>query len=138
MSAGCTTDSASELTAFQAASLAATLPHPLTSNPDHQPGRMAWRRDLILQRIQGGDRSDLPPIPSAPEPADPGLPDVIDVDADPIPPPDAPPGDTVAGDPAAIDTTVADTSGVEPPPGDTGRADTARPDTTRLPGAPSG
>jgi len=40
---------------FQAASLAATLPHPLTSNPAHRPGRMAWRRNLILERLLGRD-----------------------------------------------------------------------------------
>lgn len=39
----------------QAASLAATLPEPLRSNPDHRPGRMAWRRDLILRRLAGQD-----------------------------------------------------------------------------------
>jgi monofunctional biosynthetic peptidoglycan transglycosylase len=39
----------------QAASLAATLPEPLRSNPAHRPGRMAWRRDLILQRLAGRD-----------------------------------------------------------------------------------
>jgi monofunctional biosynthetic peptidoglycan transglycosylase len=37
----------------ECASLAATLPHPLTSNPAHRPGRMAWRRNLILQRLAG-------------------------------------------------------------------------------------
>ncbi len=45
--------SAADLSRTQAASLAATLPHPLTSNPDRKPGRMAWRRDLILQRLGG-------------------------------------------------------------------------------------
>jgi len=39
----------------QAASLAATLPEPLSSNPRYRPGRMAWRRDLILQRLAGRD-----------------------------------------------------------------------------------
>jgi monofunctional biosynthetic peptidoglycan transglycosylase len=54
----------------QAASLAATLPEPLRSNPGHRPGRMAWRRDLILQRLAGGQvviPAELPPsldIPS--------------------------------------------------------------------------
>ncbi len=57
--------SAAKLTRGQAASLAATLPQPLTSNPGHRPGRMAWRRDMILARLnRGGDR--LPPIPDAP------------------------------------------------------------------------
>jgi monofunctional biosynthetic peptidoglycan transglycosylase len=41
--------SAANLTREQAAALAATLPHPLTSNPKTRPGRMAWRRDMILR-----------------------------------------------------------------------------------------
>jgi monofunctional glycosyltransferase len=44
----------SQLSAFQSASLAGTLPHPLTSNPGTRPGRMAWRRDLILERMGMG------------------------------------------------------------------------------------
>jgi monofunctional glycosyltransferase len=52
--------SARELTPRQAATLAATLPHPLTSNPQRNPGRMAWRRDLILARLLGGTA----PVPS--------------------------------------------------------------------------
>ena len=50
----------------QAASLAATLPQPLTSNPTHRPERMAWRRDLILQRLAGRDvviPNEPPPMP---------------------------------------------------------------------------
>lgn len=54
---------AQRLTRFQAASLAATLPHPLTSNPKTRPGRMAWRRDLILDRLAGGSVQ----IPAEPE-----------------------------------------------------------------------
>lgn len=55
--------SASALTLRQAASLAATLPHPLTSNPARSPARMAWRRDLILDRLAGGTAPIPPPIP---------------------------------------------------------------------------
>ena len=55
------------LTQFQAASLAATLPHPLTSNSSYRSGRMAWRRDLILARLRGGD-TGLSPIPEQPAP----------------------------------------------------------------------
>ena len=62
--------SAEALTAFQAASLAGTLPHPLTSNPTRSPGRMAWRRDLILTRMGGGTR-ELTPVPVAPDPDEP-------------------------------------------------------------------
>ena len=58
--------SARDLSRYQAASLAGTLPHPLTSNPAHRPSRMAWRRDRILDRMSGGG-GDLSPIPEAPE-----------------------------------------------------------------------
>ena len=62
---------------WQAASLAATLPHPRASNPAYRPTRMAARRDLILARYYGYDvvippselvaelpdiRIDLPPV----------------------------------------------------------------------------
>jgi monofunctional biosynthetic peptidoglycan transglycosylase len=57
---------AADLTAYQAASLAGTLPHPLTSNPEHRPGRMAWRRDIILGRMTRGS-TDTSPVPVAPE-----------------------------------------------------------------------
>src|SRR5437867_12653533 len=39
----------------QAAALAATLPHPRTSNPTHRPQRMLARRNLILARYRGVD-----------------------------------------------------------------------------------
>ncbi len=45
--------SARSLSADQAAALAATLPHPLTSNPRLRPGRMAWRKQIILSRMGG-------------------------------------------------------------------------------------
>ena len=61
--------SAARLTAYQAASLAATLPHPLTSNPDRRPGRMAWRRDLILRLMGAG--GTVPTVPLAPPPLPP-------------------------------------------------------------------
>ncbi|CAN5787782.1 hypothetical protein BH23GEM11_BH23GEM11_14220 [soil metagenome] len=83
--------SARELSRHQAASLAGTLPHPLTSNPGFQPARMAWRRDRILARLGGG-----PPV--APSP-----PEVVPPPPPPLPPPDTvappdtvPPPDTVA------------------------------------------
>jgi len=46
---------ASRLTERQAAALAATLPHPRTSNPRFQPARMLARRDMILARYRGTD-----------------------------------------------------------------------------------
>lgn len=63
--------SARELSRFEAATLAATLPHPLTSNPAHRPGRMAWRRDLILSRLGGGTIPVPPPAVEVPEPLPP-------------------------------------------------------------------
>jgi monofunctional glycosyltransferase len=109
--------SARELTRTQAASLAATLPHPLTSNPATSPGRMAWRRDLILDRMAGGARP-VPP-PEAPDPVgvpvpdplpDPGegLPDPIEEPPVPDWPPEGdslpPPPDSVGKEPPASDT----------------------------------
>ena len=44
-----------QLDEWQAAELAATLPHPLTSNPFLRPDRMLARRDLILARFHGRD-----------------------------------------------------------------------------------
>lgn len=111
--------SASELTRFQAASLAATLPHPRTSNPSHRPGRMAWRRDLILRRL-GGERVVIPDPPASvdvrlpeadvigdpstgepgvvPEPDSAGVADQSDERApqsDSVSPPPPPPADTL-------------------------------------------
>jgi monofunctional glycosyltransferase len=57
--------SARALTRVEAASLAATLPHPLTSNPGHRPQRMLTRRDRIL-RLMGGGGGAAPPPASAP------------------------------------------------------------------------
>ena len=44
---------ASRVDRYQAATLAAILPHPLTSNPDLNPREMAWRRDRILGLMGG-------------------------------------------------------------------------------------
>ena len=46
---------ASRLTPEQAAELAATLPHPRSSNPTFRPDRMLTRRNLILARYRGVD-----------------------------------------------------------------------------------
>ena len=75
--------SARQLTRVQAASLAATLPHPRTSNPAHRPARMEWRRDLILRRLAGdgggGDGGTPPPAPvPIPEP-------VPELELEPVP-----------------------------------------------------
>jgi monofunctional biosynthetic peptidoglycan transglycosylase len=53
--------SAASLTVDQAAALAATLPHPLTSNPARNRGRMLWRKDLILERLDPS--LGVPPAP---------------------------------------------------------------------------
>jgi monofunctional biosynthetic peptidoglycan transglycosylase len=53
--------SARDLDLADAAALAATLPHPLTSNPAHDPGRMRWRQSLILDRLDPA--RGLPPVP---------------------------------------------------------------------------
>ncbi len=67
--------SAAELSLEEAAALAATLPHPLTSNPRDNPGRMAWRRELILERLQGPDEEPEPiPLPDPVPTPEPGPP----------------------------------------------------------------
>jgi monofunctional biosynthetic peptidoglycan transglycosylase len=58
--------SARELSAEQAAALAGTLPFPLRSNPGFRPGRMLWRRDLILRRMRGED-IEVPPVEEEPD-----------------------------------------------------------------------
>jgi monofunctional biosynthetic peptidoglycan transglycosylase len=69
------------LTEQQAAELAATLPHPRTSNPTFRPERTLARRDLILARYRGvnvyippEEETDTLPIP----PSAPVIPTVLD------------------------------------------------------------
>ena len=52
--------SARNLTRDQAAALAGLLPFPLSSNPGYRPGRMRWRQNLILRRMQG-EQIVIPP-----------------------------------------------------------------------------
>lgn len=59
---------AQDLSLEQAAALAATLPHPLSSNPAFRPGQMDWRKRHLLTRLRG------PPAP--PEIQVPLLPDL--------------------------------------------------------------
>jgi monofunctional glycosyltransferase len=100
---------AADLTADQAAALAATLPHPLTSNPRTRPGRMQWRKQLILSRMGGSGA--VPTVPLEPEPpADAGA---------------APLG-------AAVDTAPVDPPAGDPPPDPSDQPTPARP----LPAAP--
>ncbi len=110
--------SAANVGLAQAAALAATLPHPLTSNPSHRPSRMAWRRDLILSRLQPG--ASRAPVP-IPEP----VPELVIPDTGSVVPPDTAPApllDTVAPDtiPGAAPDTLpgaAPDTGISPPRG---------------------
>ena len=80
----------SRLTEEQAAELAATLPHPRTSNPTFRPDRMLARRTLILARYRGVDviipqeeETDTIPAPSV------VLPRVDSLRMDSLPPVDS-------------------------------------------------
>lgn len=53
---------AADLTLEQAAALAATLPHPLTSNPSYRPAGMEWRKDHLLIRLRGPQPPPPPPV----------------------------------------------------------------------------
>ncbi|MFO7261282.1 MAG: transglycosylase domain-containing protein [bacterium] len=126
--------SAADLTLEQAAALAATLPHPLTSNPKHRPGRMQWRQRLILDRLRPAGRKAAPP-PIAPELPAPLAPESLPVPPEPpvvepgpaipvpepvpdgLPPPDATPPDGPAD--SVLRPPV--TSPPEPPDGFSGR-----------------
>jgi monofunctional glycosyltransferase len=93
--------SAAELSLTQAAALAATLPHPLTSNPSRAPAQMRFRQGLILARLAPGAPEFPEPIPPPawiplPEPGtepelEPSVPTPSDPGVDPAPSdPDAP------------------------------------------------
>ena len=64
---------ASQLDERAAAALAATLPHPTSSNPAHRPDVMLVRRDLILARFHGADVY-VPPTMEEPDSAMNGAP----------------------------------------------------------------
>jgi monofunctional biosynthetic peptidoglycan transglycosylase len=79
------------LTDVQAAELAATLPHPRSSNPIFRPERLLARRDLILARYRGAvvaipteEDADSLPLGGLPEPPPPSVPESSDV-ALPVP-----------------------------------------------------
>jgi monofunctional glycosyltransferase len=102
--------SAAALTPAQAAALAATLPHPLTSNPAHRPARMQWRQQLILSRMGGTGPVETVPLGDDERDAAPPA------EAEPLPRGLLPP-DTTQAAPPAPDTArrpAADT--VRPPP----------------------
>ncbi len=44
---------AGQLSLEEAAALAATLPFPRSSNPEHRPGRMRWRQNMIIRWLRG-------------------------------------------------------------------------------------
>jgi monofunctional biosynthetic peptidoglycan transglycosylase len=86
--------SASALSLSEAAALAGTLPHPLTSNPATNPGRMRWRQNLILDRLDPS--RGLPPTPG-PLPdieIDLVVPEIPVLDAAPPTLPSSPPPDS--------------------------------------------
>lgn len=137
--------SAAELTLDQAAALAATLPHPLTSNPARSPSRMAWRKELILDRIDPSRGIPTEPMP-LPEPRfDVGLPGLDSLPGRPSPGLDtldtlggARPGDTLSDtlslpDTTAPGATTPDMTVSDTTTPDTTVSDTIRPDTTVLP-----
>src|SRR5438034_4101232 len=81
---------ASRLSPEQAAELAATLPHPRTSNPTFRPERTLERRNLILARYRGVDvyippeeETDTIPVPTV------LLPPVDSLQIDSLPPVDS-------------------------------------------------
>jgi monofunctional glycosyltransferase len=107
--------SAADLSADQAAALAATLPHPLSSNPNLRPGRMQGRKAIILARMGGrGPVETVPLDPDAPRdeelaaPIGVPVPDPDDTVRDSVPPdtirPDTVPRDTIRRDTLPVDT----------------------------------
>ena len=71
-----------QLSDVEAAALAATLPHPRSSNPIFRPERMLARRNLILARYRGvpvaipaEEHVDSLPLGALPEPAPPSAPE---------------------------------------------------------------
>ena len=109
--------SPARLSPDQAAALAATLPHPRTSNPAYRPSRMEARRRVILARYFGADVDIPPPVASDRDSLI-----IPPVDSLPLPPPDTLPSppDTVVSD------TVVDSSGTDTIPQDTTKQDTAQ------------
>ena len=100
---------AASLTREEAALLIATLPHPLSSNPAHRPGRAQWRQRLILRKLRGEDvvvPQEVDETETARPPADtlPLMPDSLPLPADTIPlPDDSLPPDTIPR-PLPVDT----------------------------------
>jgi monofunctional glycosyltransferase len=115
--------SAASLSLDEAAALAATLPHPLTSNPAYRPSRMLWRKDLILRRLDPTSGIPEAPLP-LPEPeivigVDPGF----EIPADELMPLDTPTAsaldsmaiDSLPTDSIAVDSVAVDAARVRGP-----------------------
>lgn len=94
--------SATSLTTDQAAALAATLPHPLTSNPKLKPGRMSWRKGLILARM--GARGPVKTVPLEPQKPDSASAPPVNADTA-VSPPDT----VIVADTIRPDTIIPDT-----------------------------
>lgn len=112
--------SAANMGLSQSATLAATLPHPLTSNLHTRPGRMLWRKDLILDRIDPSRR--VPVIPSPLPPPDFGVDFGPSNEPVTVPPADTPATGESTG--LVVDSLIIDSIG-EPLPADSA----VRPDT---------
>jgi len=72
---------AARLSQEQAALIAATLPHPLSSNPGFRPGRTRYRASLLLDRLRGPVIENPEPIPVLPDtiiPLDTAIPIPVD------------------------------------------------------------
>lgn len=105
--------SARRLTDTQAASLAATLPFPLRSNPGYRPSRMRRRQDLILRRMHG-EPIEVPKVEEEPviQPGDtiqwtPGIDSLLDslrAPVETLPPSPGSAGDSTVGWPPADST----------------------------------
>jgi monofunctional glycosyltransferase len=108
--------SAADLSREQAAALAATLPHPLTSNPAHRPARMQARQRLILQRMGGSGPVETVPLDDEPEEPPEPAPAQSDDPSD-TPPPVLPQPDTMPPPPDTLRPVPPrpDTLGPEPP-----------------------
>jgi monofunctional biosynthetic peptidoglycan transglycosylase len=123
--------SAASLSLDEAAALAATLPHPLTSNPAYRPNRMLWRKELILQRLDPTSGFPEAPLP-LPEPEieigiEPGL-EIPTGELVPLDTLSASPLDSMALDSMALDSVAAGAAPSDSMNADSTAGATARPD----------
>jgi monofunctional biosynthetic peptidoglycan transglycosylase len=109
--------SAGALSLEEAAALAGTLPHPLTSNPAYAPAEMRYRQSIILERMRSRATTLPEPPPTIEPPAIPG-PTI---------------GESTIPDPAAPDPTAPDSTAPDP----TAPGPTPAPETTPEPAPPT-